>query len=149
MTIYPDSSFLISFLYPGDSNHAKARAYFRAHASDEWTTSIWSEYETLNGLRSLCLVSQGPSPATVEAIRRLFMRWHRDGPFGLERVEWDEIMRDAGQISAALAARMKARAADILHIAILEQIIPDEFVTFDHDQAALASQRGFNAVHLS
>jgi hypothetical protein len=47
-----------------------------------------------------------------------------------------------------LAVRFKARAADVLHVAILEQASPDLFVTFDHDQAALATQRGFPVVRL-
>ena len=39
--------------------------------------------------------------------------------------------------------RMKARSADTLHVAILEQINPDLFVTGDKDQQSLAIARGF------
>jgi hypothetical protein len=44
------------------------------------------------------------------------------------------------------AARLKARSADTLHVAILEQINPDTFVSRDKDQIALANARGFRAV---
>ena len=49
-------------------------------------------------------------------------------------------------MSAGHAATVKCRAADILHVAILEQLNPDTFVTGDGDQAALAIARGFRAV---
>ena len=143
MTIYPDSSFLVSYLYPGDLHHRRARQFLRAHGGDTWLTSAWSQFETINALRSLCLASGGPSPATVEAIRRLFGHWHRRGPFDLERVDWDEVLKDANQISAAFASRQRARTADTLHVAILEQLEPDIFVSGDRDQAALARSRGF------
>jgi hypothetical protein len=57
-----------------------------------------------------------------------------------------EALRDANQISAGFATRLKARSADTLHIAILEQINPDTFVSGDRDQVALAKARGFQAV---
>jgi hypothetical protein len=41
---------------------------------------------------------------------------------------------------------LKARATDTLHIAILEQVNPDLFVSGDQDQIALAKARGFQAV---
>jgi hypothetical protein len=41
---------------------------------------------------------------------------------------------------------MVARLADTLHVAILEQVNPDVFVTGDKDQLALAKARGFHAV---
>ena len=43
-------------------------------------------------------------------------------------MDWDEVLKDAHQISAAFAARLKARSADVLHVAILEQLNPDLFV---------------------
>jgi predicted nucleic acid-binding protein len=148
VTIYADTSFLASLLYPPDSNHAKARAWFVPHAGETWLTTAWSQFETINGLRSLCLASRGPSLPTIEAIRQLFKHWHRVGPFEFQRVEWEEAMQDANQISAALAARLKARAADVIHVALLEQLTPDLFVTFDKNQAALATKRGFRSLHL-
>ena len=48
-------------------------------------------------------------------------------------------------LSASLAARQKARSADTLHVAILEQINPDLFVSMDADQVSLALRRGFKA----
>ena len=64
----------------------------------------------------------------------------------LFRSDWDEVLQDAHQISAGFAARHKARSADILHVAMLEQINPDLFVSGDKDQLTLATARGFRSV---
>jgi hypothetical protein len=38
------------------------------------------------------------------------------------------------------------RSADVLHVALLEQIAPDLFLTRDGDQFALAQARGFKSL---
>lgn len=82
----------------------------------------------------------------IEALRRYFSHLLQVGPFELAAVDWDEVRRDAHQISAGFAARLKARSADALHVAILEQLNPDLFVSGDKDQLALATARGFRSV---
>jgi hypothetical protein len=42
--------------------------------------------------------------------------------------------------------RLKARSAATLHVAILEQVNPDLFVSGDSDQLRLATARGFQSV---
>jgi len=60
-------------------------------------------------------------------------------------VDWDEVLKDAHQVSASFAARLKARSAGTLHVAVLEQLNPDLFVSGDSDQLALANARGFRS----
>jgi predicted nucleic acid-binding protein len=146
MRIYPDSSFLVSWLCSADKLNRKARTWFSAHQEDEWLLSDWSQFETLNSLRSLCLQTHGPKLVRIEATRRYFKHLLYHGPFEYERVDWQEALRDCNQISAGFAARMKARSADTLHVALLEQVNPDLFVSGDRDQIALAKARGFRAV---
>jgi predicted nucleic acid-binding protein len=55
MTIYADTSVLVSYLYPGDAQHARARGFFRQQSGADWITSPWSRFETINTLRQLCL----------------------------------------------------------------------------------------------
>ena len=146
MRVYPDASFLVSWLYSADVNNGRARTWFSAHQTDDWIVSEWSWFESVNALRSLCLASGGPRRELVEGLRRYFKRLLRVGPFDFERVDWDDVLKDANQISTGYAARQRARAADTLHVAILEQVQPDLFVTGDRDQTLLARARGFNAV---
>jgi len=144
--IYADTSFLVSWLYVNDVHHAKARQWFTKYGAEGWIVSPWSEFETINAARSLCLRKPGPSSEYAEGLRRFFKHLFVEGPFEKEDIEWELALRDAAQVSAAHAATVKCRAADILHVAILEQLNPDTFVTGDGDQAALAIARGFRAV---
>jgi predicted nucleic acid-binding protein len=145
MTIYPDASFLVSWLYKPDPLNAKARVWFAKHQGDDFLISDWSRFETITTLRDLCLRPHPPKQELIEALRRYFSHLLQAGPFEFAAVDWDEVLQDAHQISAGFAARLKARSADALHVAILEQISPDLFVSGDKDQLALATARGFSA----
>ena len=145
MTIYPDASFLVSWLYTPDPLNPKARAWFSQHQTDEFLISDWARFETINTLRDLCLRPNPPKRELVEGLRRYFGHLLHIGPFEFAAVDWDEVLKDAHQISAGFAARFKARSADVLHVAILEQLNPDVFVSGDKDQVALATARGFRS----
>jgi len=146
MTIYPDASFLVSWLYKPDPLNAKARLWFAKHQTGDFLISDWSRFETINTLRDLCLRPHPPRQELIEALRRFFSHLLQVGPFEWAAVDWDEALKDAHQISAGFAARLKARSADTLHVAILEQLNPDLFVSGDKDQLALATARGFRSV---
>jgi predicted nucleic acid-binding protein len=146
MTIYPDASFLVSWLYRPDPLNAKARAWFARHQAADFLISDWARFETINTLRELCRRPHPPKPELIEALRRYFTHLLEAGPFESAAVEWEEVLKDAHQISAGFATRLKARSADVLHVAILEQINPDIFVSGDKDQLALATARGFRSV---
>ena len=146
MTIYPDASFLVSWLYKPDPLNAKARLWFSNHQADDFLVSDWARFETINTLRDLCLRPQPPKPELIEALRRYFSHLLQVGPFEFAAVDWHEVLKDAHQISAGFAARLKARSADVLHVAILEQLSPDLFLSGDKDQLALATVRGFQSV---
>jgi predicted nucleic acid-binding protein len=145
MTIYPDASFLVSWLYKPDPLNAKARLWFAHHQADDFLISDWARFETINTLRDLCLRPNPPKPELIEALRRYFSHLLQTGPFELAAVDWDEALKDAYQISAGFAARLKVRSADVVHIAILEQVNPDIFVAGDKDQLTLATARGFRS----
>ncbi|MGO8765923.1 MAG: PIN domain-containing protein [Limisphaerales bacterium] len=145
MRIYADSSFLVSCLYWPDPGHPAAKAFFLKRATDEWLTSSWSQFETTNSLRQLSRSKPGPSPALAEALRRLFKYWHEAGSFSFEETDANQAIVEAAQISAALGTRHRVRAADLLHVALLEQITPDLFVTRDKDQHLLARALAFNS----
>ena len=146
MTIYPDASFLVSWLYRPDPLNAKARAWFAQHQADDFLISDWARFETINALRDLCLRPRPPRQELIEALRRYFSHLLQTGPFEFAAVDWNDVIKDAYQISAGFAPRLKARSADTLHVAILEQLNPDLFVSGDQDQLALATARGFRSV---
>jgi len=94
----------------------------------------------------MCLRPHPPRRELIQALRRYFSQLLQAGPFEFASVDWDEVLKDAHQISAGFATRLKARSADTLHVAILEQLNPDLFVSGDKDQLALATARGFRSV---
>lgn len=145
MTVYADSSFLVSCLYSEDSGYRAAKTFFLKRADDEWLTSSWSQFETINSLRQLHFQKPGLSPEVPEALKRLFRHWHERGNFTFYETDADEAINESAQISAAKGTQLKMRSADVLHIALLEQINPDLFVTRDRAQHILASQRAFNS----
>jgi predicted nucleic acid-binding protein len=146
MKIYSDSSFLVSLIYPGDPQHQKARAFFSSNQNEDWITSEWSQFETINGLRQLCKKHNGPQPSVAEGLRRLFKHWHEKGAFRLEGTDLNEAVAECQQMSAAQATKLRMRSADVLHVAILEQVNPDLFVTRDKEQHDLAMSRAFKSV---
>jgi len=68
------------------------------------------------------------------------------GQFAIEDTSLGEAIQEANQMSAAHGCALRMRSADVLHVALLEQINPDLFVTRDKDQHALAKARAFNAL---
>ena len=145
MRIYADTSFLVALLYPPDAGHSAAMAVFKKNYHAGWITSEWSQFETGNSLRQLCVQYPGLNADIPEALRRYFKHLHKAGPFSLDEVDWPELLKDSHQISVAFGNSMVARSADLLHVAALEQIAPDLFVTRDKKQHDLALARAFNS----
>jgi predicted nucleic acid-binding protein len=143
VTIYADPSFLISYLYRGDTGHLRARQFFRQRYEETWLTSQWSAFETINSVRQICLQRPGPDRSRVEGLRLLFKRLHKTGPFESLRLDLNDAVIECAIISSAFGTAMRSRSADLLHVALLEQISPDLFVTRDKDQFDLAQARGF------
>src|ERR1700728_5412636 len=105
MTIYPDASFLVSWLYKPDPLNAKARVWFGSHQADDFLISDWARFETINTLRDLCLRPHPPKPELIEALRRYFSHLLQTGPFEVAAVDWDEVLKDAHEISAGISVR--------------------------------------------
>jgi predicted nucleic acid-binding protein len=143
--IYADTSFLVELLYKGATHHITTRQFFTRHAEAEWITTEWLQFEVSNTLRQLCLYQPGIKPAQAEALRRLLKHWHARGNFVFEETNLSEAVKEAMQLSAATATKLRMRSADVLHVALLEQINPDLFVTRDKDQYKLAVSRALKS----
>jgi predicted nucleic acid-binding protein len=141
MRIYADTSFLVSFLFTKDKHQAEARHFFSKFEENEWLISEWSWIETVNSLRQLC--RNGLKSGAAEAIIRYFKHLHQAGPFERVNTRMDEALQDCVQLSAAHGSQLRMRSADVLHVALLEQIAPALFITRDKDQYALAKARAF------
>ncbi len=61
-------------------------------------------------------------------------------------VQWNETFDRAETLTAAHASETLCRTLDVLHVATAVALGADEFCTFDHRQAAMASAAGLNLV---
>lgn len=146
MTIYADTSFLVSFLYSKEKHHASARSFFLSQPGAEWLTSQWSRLETVNSLRQLCRDSAGPQPPQIEAVRRMFKHLHKRGPFLKIDADMESAIAESERISTMFGTQLKMRSADVLHVGILDELQADVFVTRDRDQFTLAQAMNFKSV---
>lgn len=146
MTIYADTSFLVSLLYSKEKHHAAARGFFLNQPGAEWLTSQWSRHETVNSLRQLCRDSAGPTPPQIEAVRRMFKHLHKRGPFLKIDADMESAVTESERISTMFGTQLKMRSADVLHIGILDELQAELFVTRDKDQFALAQAMNFKSV---
>jgi hypothetical protein len=80
-----------------------------------------------------------------EGLSRYFRHLHRAGQFEFAETDLAEAVRDSQQYSAAHGCTLAMRSADVLHVALLEQLNPDLFVTRDRRQHELAVARAFRS----
>jgi predicted nucleic acid-binding protein len=142
--IYADTSYLVSTLYTGDVRHVVARRTFHRHFGDDWISTGWLAFETANTFRQLCL--GGLASNRAEGLIRMFRRLHTWGPFQAVDVDMELALADCHQLSAAAGSKVRMRSADVLHVALLEQLSADLFITRDADQFALAQSKGFSCL---
>ena len=134
MTIYLDTSFLIS-LYSPDANSIAAANAMRA-SNSTYLLSTLTELEGINALE-LRVFRKEISPAQARSSLRDFEKDLSQGVFQLTRLP-DEAFQRAQQISRRITARLGARTADLLHVAAALELHADCLYSFDLRQRKLA-----------
>ena len=145
MTIYADSSFLVSSRFKGDVFHQKAVDYYETRETDFWLWSPWHRVEVANALRQLTRNDAPERALTMAEARALIKRLEDDVRCEyLNHVEadWRDVLRCANEISIANAFNVPCRAADLLHVAYAVELSAELFVSFDDDQLAIAQAAG-------
>jgi len=82
------------------------------------------------------------SSAEAKALAHYIDREVRLGYFTHMEADWREVLRTANEISIAHAFDMACRSADLLHVAYAKEMSAELFVSYDHDQLALAKAAG-------
>ena len=146
MTIYPDTSFYVALRFARDAHHLAATRYIEKRTDDVFLWSPWHRVEVANTFRQMTL---GTRPLLPEAdARRIINRVERDirlGYFLHMEADWRDVLRSAYELSVDHACRIRARTADLLHLAYARELGADLFVTFDSDQLAFAEAAGLDA----
>ena len=143
MNIYPDTSFLIALRFFDDVHHISATEYYEEKGEETFLWSPWHRLEVSNTLRQL---ARGEQPVLREAdARRVIHRVETDvrlGYFLHMEADWRDVLRAAGEISAANAFERSCAATDLLHVAYAVELVSDLFVSFDDEQLELARGAG-------
>ena len=140
MSAYADTSFLYS-LYVQQAHSAKAAAYMAAADDAALPLTTLGRFELLNAIR-LSVFRQQLDPR-VAAIDVLTIKADiESGVLGVISCDWAAVHAEAERLSARHTAEGGHRSMDILHVATALSTGVSEFLSFDRNQAKLASAEG-------
>jgi predicted nucleic acid-binding protein len=138
LSIYADTSFLISLYSPDVNSTAAARA-MRAPVAEHYIT-VLGELEVVNALQ-LRVFHKELSSSQVQSSSNDFERDLRDGIL-LLRPLTEQIFERARQLSRQTTARLGIRTADLLHVASAVELEAEYLYSFDRQQRKLARTLG-------
>jgi predicted nucleic acid-binding protein len=136
-----DTSFLFS-LYRRDAHSATAHARL-AKAAEPILLSVLNEYELSNALRLAefqGLLAAGEADLRLAALAED----HTAGRWRHSECSLEEIVAEAGRLSATYTTKAGHRAFDIFHVAHARLVRPRLFLSFDANQLRLAKVAGLN-----
>ena len=145
MTIYADTSFLLSYNVRQDQSYTRARDYYERHQDEIWAWSPWHRVEVFNSIRQLTLHPNRKRRLRKAEAKALIWRVEHDvrvGYFTHQEADWRDVLRTASEISAGHSLSLSCRSADLLHVAYAKELGADLMVGFDTDQLALADAVG-------
>ena len=138
-SVYPDSSFLVSFVCK-DTNSAEALAYMAGEKEPLVFTPL-HRIEARNALRNIA----GRGEISEHDRREAFLQIEedlRDGMLVHAPVNWTDAFRRADELSESHAAVDGQRTIDLLHVAIALECGAKTFLSFDKRQRRLAKAAG-------
>lgn len=138
MTIYADTSFLVS-LYTPDANSEPAARLMRRARLPVLLTAL-GELELANALQ-LRVFRRELDAATAKSANDLFRVDVAAGIFSIQRISIT-VFNGAMRLSRQHAANLGTRTLDLLHVASALALKADELYTFDQSQRRLAKAIG-------
>lgn len=141
MIAYADTSWWLSYKCSDDANHQRALDTFdRAPDADIiWTP--WQRVEVFNSLRQAergGLIASGKSREFIRAIEQEV----RLGYWQHLEFSWTDAVRTACELSAEYGLKLLIRGMDLFHVAVAIETASELFLTYDSDQACLATEAG-------
>jgi predicted nucleic acid-binding protein len=137
--IYADTSFLVA-LYINEEETETARAYMERSR----TGLAFTPFHRLE-LRTALRLRVFRNEVGRDFLRESFRQIDSDLQEGIlshTRLDWNNALREAEEISASHLLHIGARSGDLLHVASAVVLDASEFCTFDERQTALARRAG-------
>jgi predicted nucleic acid-binding protein len=134
LTIYADTSFLVS-LYSPDANSMPAARAMQASSGDRFV-SVFGELEVVNAM-GLRVFRKEVSATQAQSSLNDFEKDLRAGVFQLRPLT-EQIFERAHQLSRRTTPKLGTRTADLLHVAAALELSADYLYSFDQQQRKLA-----------
>ena len=125
MTIYPDTSFVVATRVPHDTFHQEATRFYESNHQEAWLWSPWHRVEVFNTIHQLTRHPDSRrafKAAEGKALIRLLEADVRCHYFLHSEADWRDVLRCAGDISAANAFARPCPATDLLHVAYATEL---------------------------
>jgi predicted nucleic acid-binding protein len=143
LSLYIDSSALVSLYYP----EASSRAVARAIGNVVITFTFLHELELKNGL-SLKKFRGEASDAEIRGTLRLIEEDRAAGRLSSPALEWSKCWRLACELSLRYSGDVGTRSLDVLHIAAALELGARQFLSLDERQQKMAELAGLSLVRL-
>lgn len=139
MRTYADTSWWIACKNSSDALHKRALRVLDKPQEIIWTP--WQRVEVFNAFRQQERAGLLPKNPAMVFIRSLEQEV-RLGYWPHVEFSWIDAVRRANELSAIHSANLVIRGMDLFHVAVALEAGCEDFVTFDTEQAALASAAG-------
>lgn len=140
MSAYADTSFLYS-LYVQQAHSAAAAAYMVSTANEPLPITSLNRFELCNAIRLSVfrkLLDRRIAATDLKVIEKDMVT----GVLALTPCDWAAVHAKAERLSSQRTARAGHRTMDLLHVASALTLGNSAFLTFDQNQAELASSSG-------
>jgi predicted nucleic acid-binding protein len=134
LSVYIDTSFLVS-LYTPDANSAAAARTMEGSSGD-WIISILGELEFVNAIE-LRVFRKEISRAEAQSSLKEFERDLQNSTLDLRGLP-DQVFELARRMARQTTAKLGTRTADLLHVVAAVELAVDYLYTFDRQQRKLA-----------
>ena len=143
MTVYCDTSFLVSFLNEADVNHRAARELAAKHRTAEFVVCEVHLLELPAAVRAAVHREVGPIPEPVarQVINR-FDRVVNRKVFQRKRLEGDDALNMARSLGDTHGWKERHTSFDLWHLAAAWALSAGVFLTFDQRQKKIANLLG-------
>jgi predicted nucleic acid-binding protein len=140
LSAYADTSFLYS-LYVQQAHSLAAAAHMASTRDEPLPITILNRFELCNAIR-LSIFRKLLDRRIAAADLRIIENDIAAGVLALTPCDWAAVHAKAGRLSSERTSKAGHRTMDLLHVASALTLGAADFLTFDQNQAELASSTG-------
>ena len=143
MIVYADTSFLISFFSPDDSNHSTAKKLAGKYKTDDFVVCVVHQLELPAAVRASIFRELNPIPEYIA--RRIINRFDRailSRAFQRKELDLTDSVTMARSLGDAHGWKKRHTSFDLWHLGAAWTLAAGAFLTFDKRQKEIARLLG-------